>query len=904
MGCSNSTDKESGSGGEKYAAGNTSDAKSSRKSLKDLRNNKLHHVVHICPFCRKKVEANELQNHSLRCPEREVECGHVWCREIVRQKDRDTHMELCRLNRRVLCAKCGVEVLEVQMSTHRDACHPSKCERCGEKCIARIHQWCPTAPQNRRVLRGPFAVDMLKEKYSNKVDYNITRIKLLWRFLRLKDIIEETIFRTVFKEMDHKKEGFAIFRASNNEANKKLRDKTKSSSIGFPQAPATIGNYEREAIPASRKVKITMSHVNLLLGDLGNQKLPSLQSCQRIFSEALELLQKLDNVVRFTPMAGVHPDSRDHCEGCHVVVVGDLHGQLSDLRQILKDLGNPAPDNCYIFNGDFVDRGNYSVEVLLVLFSLYLAFPKCVFLNRGNHECRYMNEEYGFNLDVSSKYNHDLYKLILKCFNALPLATIIRDKIFVVHGGLPRNKDCTIAQINKINRFREIPIPSYSSTAEDDIFTDLLWSDPVSDIANCRKSDRGVGVEFGEEITKGFLETNQLELVVRSHEDCESGYMEHHSKKLYTVFSCSNYTGPNTNTGAVCIFMYDDMTPEFRTYRTEETEACEEYELTNESFSGQHMLSVGLEGSFAYRNGKDFGLPSSLTSTPLRRPIKTTVLRELRELVYQCRHWLLTYFSKIDRTKKGSVWIMEWAGAMKNVLHLNLPWYFLRPFLVPIYENRIHYGRFIRGIQNAFQALWINDWEQEVCEKIVKKSALPPPNKLWESLDVREITYHSFCHTFRELDKTISDAVLFQLFQLIDKKGDGVFSGAIVEKTIKDTANAAPGPLKWDVDAIDQFHRCVIQGRVQLQRIFSINDTFAGLDRGVFEKGMAMIGEGMQTKFSAAQIEKIYQYLIQLSSSGEILFETFLLIMNFFHEDVDPYAFVGNAKNVLICKSQ
>ena len=78
--------------------------------------------------------------------------------------------------------------------------------------------------------------------------------------------------------------------------------------------------------------------------------------------------------------------TQEHGVRNEVVVVGDPHGQLKDLVCIFKANGLPSLSNTYVFNGDFIDRGKHSMEVLLLLAAFSCASPGSVFLNRGNHE--------------------------------------------------------------------------------------------------------------------------------------------------------------------------------------------------------------------------------------------------------------------------------------------------------------------------------------------------------------------------------------------------------------------------------------------------------------------------------------------------------------------------------------
>ena len=98
--------------------------------------------------------------------------------------------------------------------------------------------------------------------------------------------------------------------------------------------------------------------------------------------------------------------------------------------------GFPTEEKPYLFNGDFVDRGSFSVEVIVTLLAFKLANPKCMYLNRGNHESLNLTKMYGFEGEVKKKYCDLTYSLFIHSFKYLPLAHIINDKVLVLHGGL------------------------------------------------------------------------------------------------------------------------------------------------------------------------------------------------------------------------------------------------------------------------------------------------------------------------------------------------------------------------------------------------------------------------------------------------------------------------------------
>jgi len=236
-------------------------------------------------------------------------------------------------------------------------------------------------------------------------------------------------------------------------------------------------------------------------------------------------------------------------EGERVTVCGDTHGQYYDLLNIFELNGLPSLENRYLFNGDYVDRGSFSCEVALTLFAWQLALPDgCVNLSRGNHETQNMNKIYGFEGETTSKYTEKSYLMFTEVFNVLPLAHVINQKVFCVHGGLFSQDGVKLEQIEAIQRDRQPP--------DDGIMCDCLWSDPQDDNGRA-PSKRGVSMAFGPDVTQNFLETNNLEMVIRSHEVKDEGYEIHHGGKLVTIFSAPNYCDQMGNKGAYIHLQHD-----------------------------------------------------------------------------------------------------------------------------------------------------------------------------------------------------------------------------------------------------------------------------------------------------------------------------------------------------------
>lgn len=146
-------------------------------------------------------------------------------------------------------------------------------------------------------------------------------------------------------------------------------------------------------------------------------------------------------------------------ETSKITVNGDIHGQFYDLLHVFDLNGLPSPTNMYLWNGDFVDRGSFSVECILTLFAFKWLYPDAVHLTRGNHETDGMNRTYGFEGEVKHKYSEVMFRFFSDIFNGIPLGNLIGEKILVVHGGLFSRDDVTMDEIRKIDRFRQ-PSPT------------------------------------------------------------------------------------------------------------------------------------------------------------------------------------------------------------------------------------------------------------------------------------------------------------------------------------------------------------------------------------------------------------------------------------------------------------
>ncbi|KAI0318798.1 serine/threonine protein phosphatase 2B [Amylostereum chailletii] len=237
-----------------------------------------------------------------------------------------------------------------------------------------------------------------------------------------------------------------------------------------------------------------------------------------------------------------------------VTVCGDIHGQYYDLMKLFEIGGNPATTR-YLFLGDYVDRGYFSIECVLYLWSLKIWYPDTIFLLRGNHECRHLTDYFTFKLECKRKYSERLYEACMNSFCALPLAAIMNKQFFCIHGGLSPELN-TLDDIRNIDRFREPPTSG--------LMCDILWSDPIEEFGSEKNSEsfvhnhvRGCSYFFTYQAACQFLERNRLLSIIRAHEAQDAGYRMYRKTRttgfpsVMTLFSAPNYLDVYNNKAAI-----------------------------------------------------------------------------------------------------------------------------------------------------------------------------------------------------------------------------------------------------------------------------------------------------------------------------------------------------------------
>ncbi|XP_030004161.1 serine/threonine-protein phosphatase with EF-hands 2 [Sphaeramia orbicularis] len=548
----------------------------------------------------------------------------------------------------------------------------------------------------------------------------------------------------------------------------------------------------------------------------------------------LQLLGETWRLLRILP-------NINHVSTCHtkeITICGDLHGHLEDLLLIFYKNGLPSLEKPYVFNGDYVDRGKNSLEILLILFGFLLLYPNDILLNRGNHEDHIVNLRYGFTKEVLGKYRvhgKKILKLLQKIFSWLPLATVIDQKVLVVHGGISDTTDLDV--ISRVDRHRYVSAlrpPKRSLTVNGDknqtineeVFgqmegrrrvCSLTYQSPVQKFnIPQRRSLHNLPISsqlnwtVEEELKRrrrqaGFNQSYGEPKKSDSDSDPESGEPtetdENEWKQIVDVLWSDpmpqNGCMPNEVRGGGC-YWGPDVTQEvlekhnlqllIRSHecKQEGYEFCHDRRVLT-IFSASNYYDLGSNRGAYIRMGPDL-VPHFVQYQASRTGIELSLrqsvghtersaLRSLRQQLFAHKSDLISAFQEYDSENTGLISQSQWASATEKVLNLGLPWRVLRPQLVSsMKDGMVDYHKWIQELSITEPKLEISD--TSILETMYKNhSNLETIFRIIDTDHSGLISLEEFRQTWKllssHLKMDISDKAITDLAHSIDFNKDG-----------------------------------------------------------------------------------------------------------------------------------
>lgn len=263
-------------------------------------------------------------------------------------------------------------------------------------------------------------------------------------------------------------------------------------------------------------------------------------------------------------------------------VFGDLHGNFRDLFYFMDNLISfqdlRYTPHRFVFLGDYVDRGEFSVEVVAYLFSMKVLAPHKVLLLRGNHEDTLVSGDisgYGntsFRAQCHRTFGaglgEELWHRASETFAHLPLTANIDGKIYCTHGGIPRYSGGVDDRLDILKSVDFPVMESFFQVPESEtpqhrmyrqIGMDTCWADPAENESKLDKygfgsNPRGTGVIlFGSRAVDDFLDHFHFEYIFRAHQEKSDGLKLSKSARVFTIFSTSAYVGHQNGAGVVLV---------------------------------------------------------------------------------------------------------------------------------------------------------------------------------------------------------------------------------------------------------------------------------------------------------------------------------------------------------------
>ncbi|XP_026110448.1 serine/threonine-protein phosphatase with EF-hands 2 [Carassius auratus] len=533
----------------------------------------------------------------------------------------------------------------------------------------------------------------------------------------------------------------------------------------------------------------------------------------------LQLLGKTWTLLRLMPNIS-HVCTCKHKE---ITICGDLHGHLEDLLLIFYKNGFPSAETPYVFNGDFVDRGKESIEILLVLFAFLLLYPHDVHLNRGNHEDHIVNLRYGFTKEVLGKYQvHGkmILKLLQKIFSWLPLATVIDQKVLILHGGISDKTDLNV--IAKLERHRFVsalrPLKRRGASArQKDAALEPDGDDELS--AGRRRVQsltHGTPLRFrpefprhsvhsesgrtGRSVEQELRERRRLAGLSLSSDSDPAQVLETDADEwkqivdvLWSDPMSQNGCVPNEVRGGGCYWGPDvsqEVLDRHKLQMLIRSHECKQegYEFCHNGrvltiFSASNYYDVGSNRGAYIRLGPDliphfkqFQSSRSTRELTLRQSVGRTelsALQALRMQLFTHKSALIHEFQEYDPQCTGVISVKHWAAAVEKVLRLGLPWRVLRSQLVT------------SSTQDGQGTLDYHHWVNQL--SVIQPSTEIANTSLLETLYKHHSNLESI---FRMIDTDHSGLISFEEFRQTWKLLSSHLQMDISDKAISDLAES------------------------------------------------------------------------------------------------------------------